>query len=54
MESMSYPGLTWSIVDGNSRLNSGPSLAEAINMVDVESNQSTEFFAINCSHPVEL
>jgi S-methylmethionine-dependent homocysteine/selenocysteine methylase len=40
-------------LDSSSRLNSGPELAEAITVIDVESNQSAEFYLINCSHPVE-
>ncbi len=40
-------------LDGSSKLNSGPNLSEAVTMIDAESNQSAEFFAINCSHPVE-
>lgn len=37
----------------NSKLNSGPSLVEAITTIDAETNQSPEFYSINCSHPVE-
>jgi homocysteine S-methyltransferase len=40
-------------LDSTSRLNSGPSLAEAITTIDAETNQSPEFYSINCSHPVE-
>ncbi len=40
-------------LDSTSKLNSGPSLAEAITMIDEATNQSPEFYAINCSHPVE-
>jgi S-methylmethionine-dependent homocysteine/selenocysteine methylase len=40
-------------LDSTSRLNSGPSLAEAITTIDAETNQSPDFYSINCSHPVE-
>jgi homocysteine S-methyltransferase len=40
-------------VDSTSKLYSGPSLAEAITTIDAETNQSPEFYSINCSHPVE-
>jgi S-methylmethionine-dependent homocysteine/selenocysteine methylase len=40
-------------LDSTSKLNSGPSLAEAIITIDKETNQSPEFYSINCSHPVE-
>lgn len=40
-------------LDGTSKLSSGQSLAEAITAIDMETNQSPEFYAINCSHPVE-
>jgi S-methylmethionine-dependent homocysteine/selenocysteine methylase len=41
------------ILDSTSKLNSGPSLAEAIETIDAETNQSPEFYSINCSHPTE-
>ncbi len=40
-------------LDSSSKLNSGPSLAEAIIAIDEETNQSPEFYLINCSHPLE-
>jgi S-methylmethionine-dependent homocysteine/selenocysteine methylase len=40
-------------LDGSSRLNSGPSLVEAITAIDRETDQSPEFYMINCSHPIE-
>lgn len=40
-------------LDSTSKLNSGPSLAEAITTIEAETNQSPEFYSINCSHPVE-
>jgi S-methylmethionine-dependent homocysteine/selenocysteine methylase len=41
-------------LDSNSKLHSGPSLAEAIAMIDQETDQSPEYYLINCSHPVEF
>ncbi len=40
-------------LDSSSKLNSGPSLAEAITTIDRETNNAAEFYLINCSHPVE-
>ncbi|NRA88073.1 MAG: homocysteine S-methyltransferase family protein [Rhizobiales bacterium] len=40
-------------LDSNSKLISGPSLAEAIIRIDKETFQSPAFYLINCSHPVE-
>lgn len=40
-------------LDSTSRLNSGPSLVEAITTIDNETDQSPEFYLINCSHPLE-
>ena len=40
-------------LDSSSRLNSGPSLVEAITTIDKATDQSPEFYSINCSHPVE-
>jgi homocysteine S-methyltransferase len=40
-------------LDSSSKLNSGPGLAEAITTIDAETNQTPEFYSINCSHPVE-
>jgi S-methylmethionine-dependent homocysteine/selenocysteine methylase len=41
-------------LDSNSKLHSGSSLAEAITAIDAATNQSPEFYSINCSHPVEF
>jgi S-methylmethionine-dependent homocysteine/selenocysteine methylase len=41
-------------LDSNSKLHSGPSLAEAITAIDEETNQAPEYFLINCSHPLEF
>jgi S-methylmethionine-dependent homocysteine/selenocysteine methylase len=38
----------------NSKLHSGPSLAEAVTAIDEETNQAPEYFLINCSHPLEF
>jgi homocysteine S-methyltransferase len=40
-------------LDSTSKLNSGPSLVEAITTIERETDQSPEFYTINCSHPVE-
>ena len=40
-------------LDSTSKLNTGPSLKEAITTIDTETEQAPEFFSINCSHPVE-
>jgi homocysteine S-methyltransferase len=40
-------------LDSSSKLNSGPSLVEAITAIDKETDQSPEFYSINCSHPLE-
>jgi len=40
-------------LDSTSKLNSGPTLVEAITTIDKETDQSPEFYLINCSHPVE-
>jgi homocysteine S-methyltransferase len=40
-------------LDSTSRLNTGPSLKEAITTIDTETDQAPEFFLINCSHPIE-
>jgi len=41
-------------LDSTSKLISGESLAEAITTIDNETGQSPEFYAINCSHPLEF
>jgi homocysteine S-methyltransferase len=41
-------------LDSSSKLKSGSTLAEAIAAVDAQTNSSPEFYAINCSHPVEF
>ena len=40
-------------LDSNSKLHSGPSLAEAVSSIDEQTGQSVEYFLINCSHPLE-
>ena len=40
-------------LDSSSKLNSGPSLVEAITAIDRETGDSPEFYSINCSHPLE-
>jgi S-methylmethionine-dependent homocysteine/selenocysteine methylase len=41
-------------LDSNSKLKSGPSVKEAIEAVDEATDRAPEFYAINCSHPVEF
>ena len=41
-------------LDTTSKLSSGESLADAITVIDEETGQSTEFYSINCSHPLEF
>ena len=41
-------------LDSTSKLNSGESLADAITMIDEETDQSPAFYSINCSHPLEF
>ena len=42
-------------LDHNHRLNSGPSLREAIEAVDAETGAARpDFYGINCSHPLEF
>lgn len=40
-------------LDSTSKLNTGPSLKEAITTIDTETDQAPEFYSINCSHPIE-
>ena len=40
-------------LDSSSRLNSGPSLAQAIQKIDSATHGSTAFYLVNCVHPVE-
>lgn len=40
-------------LDSGSRLSSGPTLAEAIQQIDEYTDNSVEFFMINCVHPLE-
>ncbi len=51
-------GLPFSVsltLDGNARLKSGPSLAEAIIAIDREAGEAAPaFYLLNCSHPVEF
>lgn len=41
-------------LDSTSRLKSGPSLREAIETVEEQTDGSASFYAVNCSHPVEF
>ena len=40
-------------LDSTSKLNSGPSLSDAITTIDDETDLAPEFYLINCSHPLE-
>lgn len=40
-------------LDSTSKLNSGPSLEDAITVIDNETNGAPAFYLINCSHPLE-
>ncbi len=40
-------------LDSSSRLNTGPSLAEAITTIDRSTNGSPDFYMVNCVHPIE-
>jgi S-methylmethionine-dependent homocysteine/selenocysteine methylase len=40
-------------LDSTAKLNSGPSLVEAIAAIDKETDHSPAFYLINCSHPLE-
>ncbi len=44
-------GLT---LDSTSRMKSGPALGEAITAIDAETDYGPDFFAVNCSHPLEF
>ena len=41
-------------VDGTSRLNSGPTIAEAVTTIDAESDGAPVCYMLNCSHPLEF
>ena len=41
-------------LDSSSRLNSGPSMAEAVPEIDAQTNSAAAFFGLNCSHPLEF
>ena len=40
-------------LDSSSRLNTGPSLADAITTIDAATNGSPDFYMVNCVHPIE-
>ena len=40
-------------LDSSSKLNSGPSLSEAIESIDKETDKSVDFYLVNCVHPTE-
>jgi len=41
-------------LDSRSRLNSGPSLREAVETTETETGGAAAFYGINCAHPVEF
>lgn len=41
-------------LDSSSRLQSGPSLREAIETVEEETGGAPDFYGLNCSHPIEF
>jgi homocysteine S-methyltransferase len=41
-------------VDGTSRLNSGPSIAEAVTSIDAQTDAAPVCYMLNCSHPREF
>jgi S-methylmethionine-dependent homocysteine/selenocysteine methylase len=41
-------------LDSASRLSSGPSLAQAVETVEAETDGAPAFYSLNCSHPVEF
>lgn len=41
------------ILNSESKLDTGQSLAEAITIIDAETDHSPEFYSINCCHPIE-
>jgi homocysteine S-methyltransferase len=48
-------GMSFTLDSGTSRLQSGPSLREAIETTDRESGEAKpDFYGINCSHPLEF
>jgi S-methylmethionine-dependent homocysteine/selenocysteine methylase len=40
-------------LDSSSRLNTGPSLADAITTIDAATNGAPDFYMVNCVHPIE-
>ena len=42
------------MVDSNARLKSGPSVAEAIEAIDLATGSAPVFYSLNCTHPVEF
>ena len=41
-------------IDSTSKLNSGPSFAEAVEIIEAETSGSPAFYFLNCSHPLEF
>ncbi|MDA7426976.1 homocysteine S-methyltransferase family protein [Primorskyibacter aestuariivivens] len=53
-ERIGLPVAVYFSLDSKSRLNSGPSLREAVETTEAETGGSAAFYGLNCSHPVEF
>ena len=53
-ERVGLPIAVYFSLDSRSRLNSGPSLREAVEKTEVETGGYAAFYGLNCSHPVEF
>jgi homocysteine S-methyltransferase len=53
-ERVGLPIAVYFSLDSRSRLNSGPSLREAVETTEVETGGYAAFYGLNCSHPVEF
>lgn len=53
-ECIDMPIAVYFSLDSQSRLNSGPTLREAVETTEAETGGFAAFYGINCSHPVEF
>ncbi|WP_137701090.1 homocysteine S-methyltransferase family protein [Marimonas lutisalis] len=53
-ESIGLPIAIYFSLDSRSRLNSGPTLREAVETTEAETGGVAAFYGLNCSHPVEF
>ncbi|MCR9110983.1 homocysteine S-methyltransferase family protein [Marivita sp. XM-24bin2] len=53
-ERIGLPIAVYFSLDGRSRLNSGPTLREAVETTDTETRGAAAFYGLNCSHPIEF